>query len=76
MTEYVILGNTDDGGTRWQEVARLTARSTASAIREMVDGNANGLLPEDSGGVYVAVPARSFRPVTVKVETKTALRFS
>ena len=75
-TEYVILTNTDDGGPRWQEIARVSARSTASAIRRMVDGEENGLLPEDSGGVYVAVPARSWKPVTVKVETKTALKFS
>ena len=75
-TEYVILANTDDGGSRWKEVARVKARSAASAIRTMVDGDANGLLTEDSGGQYVAVPARSFRPVTVTVETKTALRFS
>lgn len=76
MTDYVILCNTDEGGPRWQEVARVSARSTSSAIRAMVDGDANGLLPEDSGGVYVAIPVRSFAPVTVKVETKTALRFS
>lgn len=75
MTEYVILANIDDGGPRWQEVARVKARSASAAIREMVSVSANGLLPEDSGGTYVAVPARSWRPVTVTVETKTSLRF-
>lgn len=68
-TEYIILRTEGD---RWYEVANFSARSALSAIREAVDADPNGA----SGSSYVAVPARSWKPVTVKVETKTALKFS
>lgn len=71
MTEYVILSFApDQEGGAWVEARRIEARSGQSAIRAFVDG----ATPEVTR--FVAVPARSFRPVTVKVETKTALRFS
>lgn len=75
MTEYVVFVNTDAGGPRWQEVARCEARSADAAIRHHV--NAENEVPHaDYDGKFAAVPARSWKPVTVKVETKTALRFS
>jgi len=40
--------------------------SAEAAIRKAVDG--------DKGGTYVAVPVRSWAPVTVTVETKRTLK--
>lgn len=72
MTEYVVFTNTTGA---WKEIGRLQARSARSAIRERIDGMAqtDAYLGE---GQYVAVPSRSWQPVTVHSETKTALRFS
>ena len=68
MTEYVVLTKDDSGF--WSEVGREQASSPHRAIRLAIEGrNANGK-------AYAAVPARSWKPVTVKVETKTALKFS
>jgi hypothetical protein len=69
MTSYVILVKQEDGA--WKELGtHIPARSAKSAIRYLLDG---GVEPNEA---YAAVPARSWRPVTVKVETKTALKFS
>lgn len=69
-TEYVVLGLIEhEDGDGWFEHARVEERSAQAAVRSALDG-----IQED--GTYVAVPARSWKPVTVKVETKTALRFS
>lgn len=69
MTEYVILFKREDGG--WQELdKRIPARSGQSAIRALLSESSH---PDSE---WVAVPSRSFQPVTVKVETKTALKFS
>ncbi len=75
MTEYGILkaaSPTGEGGEisdDWTWVNTVSARSARAAI-------AAHLSVKNEGGVFVAIPSRSFRPVTVKVETKTALRFS
>lgn len=72
MTEYLVLEvqeRNDNGLHLWQKIAAVEARSASSAIREALGG-------EEHEGEYVAVPARSWRPVKVSVETKTQLRFS
>jgi hypothetical protein len=71
MTEYVILANTDDGGPRFQVVGKTESASVSAAIRAYLT---NSELAEDSSGTYVAVPARSWKPVKVAVEQ--ALKFS
>ena len=67
-TEYVVLRrNLDAGG--WEEVGRVEDASTdTQAIKAVV--------PAEEEGTFVAVPARSFRPRTRKVETKTVDRWS
>lgn len=67
MTDYMVLKR--NGEESWV-TAKLapSARSARSAIKAVVD--------QDGPGEYVAVPYRSWKPVTVKVETKTALTFS
>lgn len=72
MTEYVILaeGTTDASEEdTWVDVARVSARSHEGAIRAYLDGSS-------PAGRYVAVPARSFKPVTPTAETKTILKFA
>lgn len=70
MTLYAIFKRISQEEDTYAFVAERQARSSTAAIRAYL---------EDSGGngeVYWATPRRSFRPVTVKVETKTALKFS
>lgn len=74
MTEYVIFEfhqeNPNQPGV-WTEGTRMPARSAQTAIRKMIERS-----PESKSGMFSAVPARSWKPVTVSVETKTALKFS
>ena len=73
MTEYVIFRKQESAGEEenegWVYIGHKEARSATSAIRSFLDGSSQE-------GEFAAVPARSWRPVTVKVETKTALKFS
>ena len=74
MTEYVLFQfhkESPEVPGAWTEWTRMPARSAQSAIRQMLERS-----PESQTGQFVAVPARSWRPVTVKVETKTALKFT
>lgn len=67
-SEYVILEReavpTDQG---WREFARETAHSAETAIRNALEGNTDG-------GTFVAIPARSWRPITVRALTVTTLK--
>lgn len=72
MTEYVILRKNE---THWENIGTVSARSARSAIRERVDGSAQSSAYYGDGQ-YVAIPVRSWQPVSVKTETKTALTFS
>jgi hypothetical protein len=61
-TKYIILRNGKEG---WNNVGIVQAASSTAALREHIRvEDANG----ESGGEYVVVPARSFKPVTVKIE--------
>jgi hypothetical protein len=76
MTEYVVLAEEEDedGLARYLYLTTVTARSSQAALREVIPQVAEQDL--HNGRKMVATPSRSFRPVTVKVETKTALKFS
>lgn len=67
MTSYVILKQDPEtgSGSRWIEWGTEEASSSARAIKAVAD--------DAGGGVYIAVPARSWRPLTVKVEQKTSV---
>ena len=69
MTAYLVFQKTTDDA--WAQVGpdRVEASTSRAAITA-------ALKNRDAEGSFVAIPERSFRPVTVKVETKTALRFS
>lgn len=72
MTEYVVFYSEKGEGDWTQLAGYREARSATSAIRNYLENGADDL----TQGYFAAVPRRSFRPVTVKVETKTALKFS
>ena len=71
MTEYVILvkrtSNTDttanpSGDHGWAERGKQTGSSAEAAVRAYVE-KANL-----EGGTFVAIPARSFTPITIEIE--------
>lgn len=74
MTEYLIFHASREDST-WTLIGQVQGRSARSAIRERLDGTAQSSA-HYGDGTYVAVPARSWQPVSVKTETKTALKFS
>lgn len=69
MTEYIILLQNEKG---WEDIGRTSAASAKAAVAQAMK-SPTGAPPKD-GGTFVAVPARSWQPVTVQVET--ALKFS
>lgn len=68
-TEYVILERLTNttGGVSWREFARETGRSADSALKTSLEGN-------EDGGTFIAIPARSWKPVKVTPETVTTLK--
>ena len=66
LTEYVVLeqrgpgaGDMDLEQLTWMEVRTVTAPNAQAAVKQATDGE----------GTFVAVPARSWKPLTRKVET-------
>lgn len=62
MTEYMIFVYKDDDAC-WEYYSNNESSSPARAIRQC----------EPEAGKYVAVPARSWQPLTVKVEQTTKI---
>lgn len=60
MTNYTVLKYNPEGSA-WTEIGDEDATSPARAIRAL----------GETPGLYVAVPTRSFKPLTVKVEQTT-----
>lgn len=78
MTKYVILeriaavGDSPANGAKaWKILRTVEATSANAAIRKLLSAD-NGT----SGGQFVAVPERSWAPVTVETKTKRTLTFS
>lgn len=81
-TVYVVLEqresqSPDEAAERqanyyWVEREQIKARSAQDAIRTYAKKNGIG----DKGGVFYAVPQRSWNPVKVAVETQTRLTLS
>jgi hypothetical protein len=72
-TTYIVLRDIDaTGSPAWSWVADSKASTAERAIREVVQ-----LVADGGGGTegrYVAVPARSWKPVQVRTETTTVIR--
>ena len=69
MTEYRVMKQTERED--WEFVGQREAVSAKAAIQGVLNGPSTEF---ERHGTFVAVPARSWQPVTVKVET--ALKFS
>jgi len=65
MTEYLVLSKE---AAYWTEQKKIAAASATAAIRAYL-----AVDNPDPDGTYVAVPARSWKPVTVKTETQKKL---
>ena len=74
MTEYIILRSekVENGAVVWEDLTKESARSALSAIKQAAE-RLGADVPHNH---FAAIPARSWKPVTVKVETETKLRFS
>lgn len=66
-TSYVLLYKRPDGA--WEVEAKYEARTSEAAIRLHV----GGVLGDGKPVTLVAIPERSFRPVTVTPKTTTTL---
>jgi hypothetical protein len=71
-TNYIVLGG--GGGGVWQELGTVVAYSPENAIRTRLEQLAD-IGNVDVGGYFVAVAARSWRPLKAKIETQTVFRF-
>lgn len=60
---YVVLSKNESG---WEVVTTMAGSSAGQAVRKVAESK--------GAGTYVAVPARSWQPLTVRVETETRLR--
>jgi hypothetical protein len=63
-TTYIVLRKLNELGGWGLENLAVEASSAETAIRKS----------EPSEGTYVAVPARSWKPVQVRTETQTVIR--
>jgi hypothetical protein len=70
LTEYLVLAKDDNSGF-WTETKKVKARSPRAAVTAIV----TELGPTFQGGTFVATPARSWDPLTVKPEQTTRLVF-
>lgn len=64
-TDYHVFVEKDTGGSKTYEpaAANVPATSGPAAIRKIAK----------TTGIYVAIPARSFKPVKVTVKTETRI---
>lgn len=79
-TSYVVLERqtpaSPGSSERWAVFATVVAQGAAAAIRKAYATASTERSEGQSALTLVAVPSRSFQPVTVSVETKTQLVLS
>jgi len=68
-TEYVIVTFNEDSDEWAEHGDHVKATSPAGAIRKHL-----GNFPGHPGGTYIAIPARSWKPVKVTPQTVTTLK--
>lgn len=69
-TEYLVLKHVHETG--WDTVQSVKASSAPGAIRACV----SKLAQADQAGTFVAVPARSWKPIAVKPKTTVQLELT
>lgn len=70
-TSYVLLVLSESTGEWMVTNDSVTAKSAEAAIRL----HAENTTPGSPDGTYIAVPARSWRPITIQTKTTTTLVF-
>jgi hypothetical protein len=79
-TTYVVLrcsraaAKIGDSQTATAETWEVVARDVAAASAEAAIKAHSEKQPDSAAGIYVAVPARSWKPSSVKVETQTIMK--
>jgi hypothetical protein len=70
-TTYIVLrASADELG--WDYVSKVAnVKSADAALRAAI----NTVALDDRDGIYVAVPSRSWKPLSVRTETTTTLKF-
>lgn len=71
-TSYLVLRQTANTSGGWDVVQEVDSAGAAGAIRACV----SKLAPSDQAGVFVAVPARSWRPTKVAPKTTVQLELT
>lgn len=61
-TDYFVL---EQDGDHWARIGQAIAKDAADAIRATCN---------DEPGTYLAIPSRSWKPITVRVETVTRIK--
>ena len=72
--EYVVLRQIE--ATTWQFVANVEATSAQQAVRKAAETPGTSFLDPEGSVTLVAIPTRSFSPVTVSVKTVTTVVLS
>lgn len=66
-TNYLVFKKMETGG--WGSATEITATSSMVAMRERATSDGDG-------GMYVAVPARSWRPILIEFESTVRLKLT
>jgi hypothetical protein len=78
--EYVVLKRTDGQVKNilptWDFIANIEATSAEQAVRRAVEKPGTSFLNSEGPTTLVAVPARSWNPVDVQVQTTTSIVLS
>lgn len=79
MTTYVVLLESDNAGnvpsaTTFAVADRLEAATAEAACRDVASGMSDADL--ENGAVLYAVPARSWKPTTIRAQTQRRLLVS
>lgn len=71
-TVYVVLQASSNSLETWSLIGpgEVTATSAEAAITQVAESRTEGV----ASGAYVAVPLRSFKPVSVVVESKPSVQ--
>jgi len=77
MTTYVVLSTIDpeQPNMGWHQVGTYEARDARAAVAAHIKEDGKEPTSSVPSSMYLAIPARSFRPVTVTSQTQTRLIF-
>lgn len=78
--DYVILkrvpGSSPNSPQTWEFISNVSATSTEQAVRRAAEAPGTSFLIPDGPTTLVAIPVRSFNPLTLTVKTETTVTVS